>query len=147
MRDNYWLAQRLKYIWETYFPEISQKNDVIVRFGKKSRTRLGSIQLQQEHSSLMYIGFRRLFNIKPKTIIILNGHFKSQRTPAFVIDATIAHELTHYAHGFGSVHRRKFRYPHQHGVVRSDLRDRGLETLLKRQKRWTKTNWLKIIKG
>jgi hypothetical protein len=145
MRDNKWLAQRLKYIWERYFPEVIQKNDVIVRFGRRSRNRLGSIQLETERPSLVYVGLRRLLGLKPKTIIILNGYAKSNRVPEFVIDAIIAHELSHYAHGFGSVHRQKFRYPHKHGVVRSELQRRGLEELFKKQKAWTKLNWLKIV--
>jgi len=147
MRDNYWLAQRLKYIWETYFPEMKQVNDVIVKFGRRSRSRLGSIQLSQPSSSIIYFGMRRLLGIKPKTIIILSGYFKSRLVPTYVVDATIAHELSHYAHGFGSIHKRKFRYPHKHGIVRIELRNRGLEELFKKQKKWTKANWLKVIRG
>ena len=145
MRDNKWLASRLKIIWEKYFPEVEQKNDVIVRFGKKSRRTLGSIRLQYENPSLLYVIGRRVLGIRPKTIIVLNGHFKKKSIPPYIVDATIAHELSHYAHGFASPHKQKFRYPHKHSVVRREFQDRGLEELEKHQKQWTKTHWRKII--
>lgn len=145
MRDNKWLAERLKSIWEKYFPEIEQKNDVIVRFGKKSRRTLGSIRLQYENPSLLYLLGRRLLGVRPKTIIVLNGHFKKKSVPPYVVDATIAHELSHYAHGFASPHKQKYAYPHKHGVVKSEMSNRGLEELFKKQKAWTRNNWLKVI--
>lgn len=147
MRDNKWLAERLKIIWEKYFPEIVQKNDVIVRFGKKSRRTLGSIRLQEENPSILYSITRRLIGVRLKTVIVLNGHFKKKAIPEYVVDATIAHELSHYAHGFASPHKQKYHYPHKHGVVRSEMRNRGLSELFKKQKLWTKTNWRKIALG
>lgn len=145
MRDNRWLAQRLKGIWERYFPEIKQKNEVIVRFGRRSKTRLGSICLSGQGSTLLTLGLKKILNIKPKTIITINGFFKSKKIPEYVVDGVIAHELTHYAHGFGSTHKRKFKYPHKHGVVRKEMDARGLSELLGREKKWVKANWLKII--
>src|SRR4030042_4002370 len=141
MRDNRWLAERLKIIWEKYFPEVEQKNDVIVKFGKKSRRTLGSIRLQHENPSLLYVLSRRALGVRPKTIIVLNGHFKKRSIPEYVIDATIAHELSHYAHGFASPHKQKYHYPHKHGVVRAEMRERGLLELLQKKKQWTKANW------
>jgi len=145
MRDNKWLAQRLKAVWEKYFPDVRQGNDVIVRFGKKSRRTLGSIRLQHENPSILYILSRRVLGVKPKTIIVLNGHFKKKQIPEYVVDATIAHELSHYAHGFASPHKQKFRYPHKHGVVRSEMQNRGLSELFKKQKTWTKAHWQRVI--
>lgn len=145
MRDNHWLAERLKYIWQVYFPEIEQKNDVFVRFGRRSRTRLGSICLSGEGTTLFTLGLQKFLHIKPKTIITINGYFKSKKIPEYVVDGVIAHELTHYAHGFGSTHKRRFRYPHKHGVVRKEMDARGLSELLKREKKWVKANWGKII--
>jgi len=145
MRDNKWLAQRLKSIWEKFFSDIPQKNDVYVRFGRRSRTRLGSIMLDRRSQILTGLGILRLLAKRPHTIITLNGYFKNSRVPEFVVDATIAHELTHYAHGFSSPHRRAHYYPHYGGVVRKELAKRGLLELERAQKKWCKLHWRDII--
>lgn len=143
-RDNNWLKFRLETIWKKHFSDIKVANNVYVAFGRKSRTRLGSIKF-------MKIGLGRseprqgigLGKIEPRqaTIITINGHFIDIEIPEYVIDAVLAHELTHYAHGFCSPHEQKFRNPHKGGVVNRELVDRGLRELLQLEKRWIKTNW------
>jgi len=130
-RDNKWLKYRLETIWEKHFPDVGVLNNVFVKFGRPSMTRLGSIKSGQ---------------IKENTIITINGHFKDQEIPEFVVDAVLAHELTHYAHGFFSPHERSQRFPHKGGVVKNEMIDRGLQNLLKLEKKWIKENWREYIK-
>ncbi|MBM2821181.1 MAG: hypothetical protein HW405_941 [Candidatus Berkelbacteria bacterium] len=132
-RDHKWLKNRLEMIWKRYFPDIAVANNVFVKFGRPTRTRLGSIKF----------GRRK---IDPNTIITINGFFTDPEIPEFVVDGVLAHELTHYAHGFASPHEQQHRYPHQGGVVRREMSDRGLKDLLQLEKRWIKDNWVKYLK-
>lgn len=133
LRDHQWLKFRLEHIWQTYFPDVAIANNVFVKFGRKSITRLGSIK------------FGRLKD-SPNTIITINGHFIDPSIPEFVVDAVLAHELTHYAQGFCSPHKQAYRHPHRGGVVKNELVDRGLANLLKSEKSWIKENWREYIK-
>lgn len=131
-RDNKWLRERLKYLYKRYFSDIPIINKIIIKFGRPTRTRLGSIKpgrkYKDEHS-----------------IITINGHFKNLEVPEFVVDAVISHEFMHYAHGFASPHEKAFSHPHKGGVVDWDLRERGLDDILKLEKRWLKENWRGFI--
>lgn len=131
-RDNKWLRDRLKYLWQRYFSDIQIVNKITIKFGRPTKTRLGSIKpgrkLGEKHS-----------------IITINGHFTNPEIPDFVVDAVIAHEFMHYAHGFASPHEKAFEHPHQGGVVDWDLKERGLEDILKLEKKWIKTNWKNYI--
>ena len=133
-RDHRWLKKRLATIWQRYFPDVAIANNVLVRFGRPTRTRLGSIKFGRRKED-------------PNTIITINGFFTDPEIPDFVVDGVLAHELTHYAHGFCSPHEQNHRYPHQGGVVRRELVDRGLKDLLQLEKRWVKENWVKYLKG
>jgi predicted metal-dependent hydrolase len=128
MRTNQWLRQQLTLIWYNFFPELKKENPIEIKFGRRCRTRLGSIKL-----------------VKKKTIITINGLFQNESVPDYVVTGTIAHELAHYAHGFSSPHPRLQRYPHQGGIVNKDLNKRGLENILKQQKKWLKENWQKYL--
>jgi len=133
MRDNQWLAKRLEWLWRTYFADVPVSNEVIVRFGRSARTRLGSIKF----------GKRK---INPRSYITLTGLFRDEQVPDYVVDAVLAHELTHYAHGFHSPHSRLYRHPHAQGVVTKELTARGLGAIVREQKRWLKKNWPKFIR-
>lgn len=141
MRDNIWLEEKLEYIWKNYFNSVEKINPVIIRFGRKARRRFGSIKLENP---------RRLFykkiTAKDKSIITINGYFKNNIIPDYVIDLTIAHELVHYAHGFNSAHTRNFKYPHQGKIVERELIDRELGSMLKLQENWVKRNWFNFLK-
>jgi hypothetical protein len=129
MRDEKWLFQKLDEVWDTYFPEMDQPNDVRIVWGRKAKCRLGSIKLGSQ------IGDHR------ETIITINGLFRDELIPEFVVLATIGHELAHYAHGFNSPFEQKYQTPHAGGVVHHELRRRGLDVLEKKQKKWLKENW------
>lgn len=134
MRNHKWLKNRLAEIWKRYFPDISISNNVIVRFGRPSKTRLGSIK------------YGRIKD-QPNTIITINGHFTDPQIPEFVIDAVLAHELTHYAHGFFNPKGQQKIYPHKGGIVNKEMISRGLSDLLKLEKKWIKENWQKYLKN
>ena len=123
MRDNNWLLSRLDFIWERYFPDIKQVNPIVIKFGRNSRLRLGSIKLSKPTK---------------RTHITITSMFKDESVPVEVVDQTIAHELVHYTHGFSSYRPRMHRYPHAGGIVNKELKKRGMENLLKVYKEWMK---------
>lgn len=138
MRDNKWLKNRLLQIWQRYFPDIKAQNEVFVQFGRAARTRLGSIKFDRR---FLTTSPSTTLRVKPHTFITITGYFQDPEIPEFVVDGVLAHELVHYAHGFYSPHTQLFRHPHKHGVVDKELTKRGLDDILKLQKRWLKNNW------
>jgi len=132
VRDHKWLKSRLEHIWSRYFPDVAIANNVFVKFGRPCRTRLGSIKFGRKKDD-------------PNTIITINGYFKDTQIPEFVVDAVLAHELTHYAQGFASPHAQKYSHPHQGGVVKNELSDRGLHEMMRAEKKWVRENWRNYI--
>jgi len=130
MRDNKWLAGRLDELHDTYFPDIDIQNTLLVRFGRASRSRFGSIIAKP-------VAGHRL----PVTYISINALFKDESVPEYVIDATLLHEFVHYAHGFHSPIKQKFRYPHQGGIVNREIRERGAGKFLELQNKWIKAEY------
>ena len=137
MRDDKWLEKELKRIWQKHFPDLEKKNEVIIHFGRRARTRLGSIKEVKSRKSQVK-SFQE--SISP-TLITINGLFRDEKIPEFVVTATIAHELCHYAHGFSSPHNKTHEHPHYGGVVRKEMIDRGLEDEQYLSKKWIKENW------
>jgi len=131
MRDDRWLFQQLDEVWETFFPDMHQDNDVRIVWGRRARQRLGSICRDKTNET--------------GTLITINALFKDEHVPDFVVQATIAHELAHYAHGFHSPLERKFDKPHEGGVVHKELDDRGAKKLEQMSKKWLKDNWREYL--
>lgn len=129
-RDELWLQMLLDDIWDNYFSDVPQDNDVIIRYGKKARQRLGSIAYDSQTG---------------RSTITINSLFADERVPEYVVRATIVHELTHYAHGFNSPLQQNKQYPHSGGIIRREFAERGLENLYVRQKKWLKANWKDFI--
>ncbi len=121
MRDDKWLLARLDDIWSKHFSDVAQINPVFIRFGRFARLRFGSIRLDRRTK---------------KTYIIISGMFKDLRFPQEIVDHTIAHELCHYAHGFSSPHKRLHKFPHEGGIIKNELEDRGLIHLYKAYRDW-----------
>jgi len=132
MRDNIWLKDRLGQLWNRHFPDIDVANTVIVRFGRPAKTRLGSIKFGRR-------------TVDPNTYITITGYFRSDDVPDFVVDAVLAHELSHYAHGFFSPHERLHTHPHKYGIVNNELTQRGLGDILKLQTRWLKQHCRELV--
>lgn len=131
MRDANWLHHLLDQTWDTYFNDIPQDNIVRIQFGRRAKTRLGSIKADAGDPEV--------------TIITMNGLFRDPSIPEFVVLATLVHELSHYAHGFHSPHKRQFQFPHAGGVMRREFAERGLEQLYLDQKQWLKHNWRAVV--
>lgn len=123
MRDDKWLLARLDDIWSRHFSDVAQINPVFIRFGRYAKLRFGSIRLDRRTK---------------KTYIIISGMFKDLRFPQEIVDHTIAHELCHYAHGFSSPHKRLHKFPHEGGIIKNELEDRGLIHLYKAYRDWIK---------
>lgn len=140
MRDDTWLFQKLDEIWDGHFSDIPQSNDVVIKFGRKARQRLGSIK-QETKTHL------DLLNKNRKTIITINGLFKDEKVPEYVVTATIVHEMCHYAHGFSSPLEQKFESPHQGGIVTKEMKVRGFGKELTMQKKWLKDEWQDYLKA
>lgn len=130
-RDEAWLQMILDKIWDNFFPEVTQENDVRIVFGRRSKRRLGSISLDPRD--------------RKTSVITMNALFKQEDVPEFVVEATIFHELTHYAHGFNSPLEQAQTHPHAGGVMRREFAERGLLDLYQQQKRWLKDNWPGIL--
>ncbi len=128
MRDDKWLSQRLEQMWEMLFPDLKPLNKVQIRFKGKWKNKFGHIT--------------RLKN--KDTEIAINGLFKDERIPEYIIDTTIAHELVHYMHGFHSPYPQKYKHPHRGGVVDKELAKRGFGHLMKIEKDFVKRQWMPI---
>lgn len=123
LRDNNWLLSRLDFIWSKYFSDVPQTNKIFIKFGRYAKYRLGSIRLNRKTKA---------------SFITITSMFKDPKIPAEVVDHTIGHELTHYAHGFSSVHPKLHRYPHAGGVVKKEMEGRGMGYLHQAYKEWVK---------
>lgn len=128
-RDNAWLADRLADLQRRHFADVKPVNLVQVRFGRVTKTRLGSIST------------RRLKGKEPITLITMNGLFRNEEVPAEVIDAVLGHEFTHYAHGWHSPLPKLYAHPHRGGIVDKELIARGLGPALQQQQIWVKTHF------
>lgn len=152
MRDNEWLEDRMYTIWESYFNDIPRHNLVIIKFGKRSKRLLGSIQwatnktrgvkkiverMQKEFGH----GFVDQFEDRRISLITITKLYQNPEVPDFVVDSTIAHEMIHYAHGFSSPLKQLYAHPHKGGVIRKDMIARGMELIWKKSKKWLKDNW------
>lgn len=130
MRDNLWLSDRLEEIWKVFFSDVVKLNEVKIRFLGRWKNKFGHIKKLKDKSSE----------------IVINGLFKDEKIPEYLVDLTIAHEIVHYMHGFNSPYPKQFRYPHQGGIVRKELIERGFKIPLKIEKRFLKTDWRVICK-
>jgi len=130
LRDNKFLNQRLAQIWVLLFEDTPKLNNVIIRFKGSWKNKFGHIK-----------------KIKEDTEIAINGLFKHDLIPEYIIDLTIAHELIHYSHGFNSPLKQKYKHPHKGGVVTKELKERGFEKILKKEKLFVKKEWPNIYKN
>lgn len=140
MRDQEWLENRMECLQRKYFSDANIPNPLFIKFGQRARTRLGSIKKKHQGSILDHLTGH--FD----TEIVINGHFKDEKIPEYVIDAVIGHELCHYVHGFSSPLPQLAQYPHSGGIVNKEMRDRGIGEIERRQKRWIKTHWQNYLK-
>lgn len=125
-RDERWLEDEVDDIWARYFADTPRVNQVDVGWRRPWKRRLGVISLSQDERT---------------TRIGLNCLLARPEVPHCVPLITVAHELVHYAHGFGSPLPRKYRHPHQGGVVVRELKERGLEGAHHEYADWIDQHW------
>jgi hypothetical protein len=129
MRSDEWLNAKLEEVWQVLMPDVEKLNKVSVVFKGNWKTKFGHIKKMKDGS----------------TQIVVNGLFRNEVVPDYIILTTIAHELIHYMHGFHSPYPKRFRYPHQGGIVDKELKARGFGVLLKLEKDWVKNSWVEVI--
>lgn len=126
LRTNAWLEDLLERLWTTYFCDVERANDVTIEFARHWKTRLGLIRMAESQAHT-YIG--------------INGLLRHPDVPDFVVMLTTAHELCHYAHGFGSPLPQRYPHPHAGNVVGRELELRGLGHLVERSDTWVADHW------
>ena len=124
LRNDAWLTERTQLLWENHFADVPKGYPIVTKFGSRARYRFGSIAARNS-----------------KSLILINQLFATPDVPTYVVDATLAHELAHYAHGFGSGLPRKYAHAHRGGVVDKELEARGLGELSAKAEQWRKAHW------
>lgn len=120
------LAFHLENIWQIYFPDVPRVNTVEIAYCHPWKRRLGLIRLSLD-ATTSFIG--------------INGLLQLSEVPEYILITTIAHELTHYAHGFGSPLPRVFEHPHANRVVERELEERGLGEMVQQCDDWIDKAW------
>jgi len=120
------LTLHLDHIWQDYFSDIPRINSVDIAYCYPWKRRLGLIRLSLDST---------------KSFIGINALLQLQEVPEYVLLTTIAHELTHYAHGFGSPLPRIFEHPHADNIVQRELIRRGLGALARKCDDWIDKQW------
>ena len=116
----------LDAIWRQYFSDIPCVNTVEIAYCYPWKRRLGLIRLSLDNST---------------TFIGINSLLQHQEVPQYILITTIAHELTHYAHGFGSPLPRISTHPHANNVVNRELEQRGLGKYAQLCDQWIDEHW------
>jgi hypothetical protein len=150
MRDNDYLENIFYDLWENHFCDIPRRNMVLIKYGKFSKRQLGSIKLANGRTKIKRLLHRKkdeylVQDDKSITVITITKYFENDVVPEYVVRATIAHELCHYAHGFNSPLEKRFANPHQGNIIKKELQKRGLLEEQKRADSWLKENWLDIV--
>lgn len=120
------LTAYLNRIWSKHFTDIPRVNIVHIGYCFPWKSRLGLIRLSLDQST---------------TFIGINSLLQLAQVPEYVLTTTIAHELVHYTHGFGSPLPRQHKYPHANGVVERELESRELGECLQCCNRWIDKHW------
>jgi hypothetical protein len=150
MRDNIYLQNLMYEVWEEYFNDIPRKNFVLTKFGKYSKRQLGCIKFANTQTKVKALLKTYEEDILAQdedsiSIIVLTKYFQNDIVPEYLLIATLAHEICHYAHGFNSPLPKRFKYPHQGNIVKKEMMGRGLGDTLKANDKWLKDNWINIV--
>ncbi len=126
LRDSQWLRHEMERIWSGRFADIPRVNGVHVNFAGSWKSRLGVISLSED-TKTSYIGINSLLSLP--------------EAPDCIARITIAHELVHYAHGFGSPLPRQYRHPHRGRIVEKELFARGFREEWEVYEDWIRNHW------
>jgi hypothetical protein len=132
VRDNRWLGQVLNTLWTRHFADTPRANRVRVEFGSAWKTRLGLITLSDDQAT---------------SYIQVNSLFQMAEVPDYVVQVTVAHEMVHYAHGFGSPLPRRYKHPHRGGIVKRELLARGMRAEYEQYDDWIYNRWYEFYEG
>jgi hypothetical protein len=116
----------LDTIWSNYFTDTPRVNQVEIGYCYPWKSRLGLIRLSLDQQ-ISFIGINSLLQLP--------------QVPEYVLITTIAHELVHYAHGFGSPLPRFCKHPHANKVVDRELEGRELGEHLRCCNEWIDKCW------
>lgn len=116
----------LDLLWSRHFADVSRLNTIQIAYGAPWKTRLGHIQLSLD-MTISLIGINKLLG--------------SPEVPEYVLVTTIAHELVHYTHGFGSPLLRRYEHPHANHIVERELERRELASYLHCCNQWIDNEW------
>jgi hypothetical protein len=125
-RDERWLGQTLEAVWADHFSDTPRANMVRVSFGGAWKSRLGLITMSHDQAT---------------SYIQVNGLLRLQDVPDCVTRVTVAHEMVHYAHGFGSPLPRRYKHPHRGGIVKRELIARGMAGEYAEYDQWVYDQW------
>lgn len=125
-RSQAWLRRLLAEVWSRHFADTPRVNDVAIAYCRPSKTRLGWIALSESGQS---------------SLIGINRFLRHPDVPLDICLVTVAHEVVHYSHGFGSPLPRRYDDPHADGVVERELVARGLGDPLRRYEAWAADHW------
>jgi hypothetical protein len=120
------LVTHLDEIWQTYFADVPRVNEIEIAYCQPWKRRLGLIRLSLDNTT-SFIGVNALLQLP--------------QVPGYVLITTIAHEMTHYAHGFGSPLPRLYQHPHANNVVTHELERRGLGETMRLCDEWIESQW------
>ncbi|GAC1377299.1 MAG: hypothetical protein NVS2B12_37620 [Ktedonobacteraceae bacterium] len=120
------LSACLNLIWQRHFTDMPCVNSVSIDYCYPWKSRLGLIRLSLD-ASITFIGINTLLQLP--------------QVPDYVLITTIAHEMVHYSHGFGSPLPRVLKHPHANKVVDKALEQRAMGTYLKYCNQWINQNW------
>lgn len=120
------LTGYLDCVWSTYFADTPRVNEVHIAYSYPWKSRLGLIRLSLD-TIISFIG--------------INTLLQHPQVPEYVLLITIAHELVHYKHGFGSPLPRCYKHPHANNVVNRELEARQLGPALHRCNEWIDKYW------
>lgn len=125
------LTLYLNSIWQRYFSDVPHANNVQIAYCRPWKSRLGLIRMSLD-STHSFIG--------------INTLLQHEEVPETILVTTIAHELVHYTHGFGSPLPQLYEHPHANNVVENELERRGLSTALFACNQWIEEYWYDFYK-
>jgi hypothetical protein len=123
------LARLVDDLWAGYFADVPRPNDLLVGYAFPWKWRLARIRMSLD-GEWSEIG--------------VNPLLRHPGVPHDIYIAVLAHEVVHYAQGFGSPLPRQQRHAHAHGAVGHELAQRGLGYTEHVLETWGETEWPRL---
>ncbi len=120
------VARLVDALWRDHFADVPRVNEIRAGYGYTWKRRLGRIRMSLDEQ---------------ESEIVLNGLLDSPGVPDVIRIAILAHEIVHYAQGFGSPLPRAQAHAHKHGAVTCGLDERGLAWTERMLSEWAFRMW------